>query len=96
MRSFIVAAALATALGALVPSSASAQGVRIGPGGVEIETRRERVVPPRGRGEIERRDFDRPRGRDRVERRPQRCRIEVERTRNRRGEVVTRRVEVCR
>jgi hypothetical protein len=60
---------------------ASTQGISVGPGGVRIvDGRRDR------RGYEERR----------FERRGERCRVEVERRRNRFGEVVTRRTRVCR
>ncbi len=85
----ILAAIVLTSLAALSPSSASAQGFRIGPDGIRIEPRRER--------DWDRRDWER-RGweRRRWERRGERCRVYVERRRNRFGELVIRRTRVCR
>jgi hypothetical protein len=79
----IVAAALFTSLIGLAPTAASAQGFSIGPGGVRVETDRDR-------------GYHREHRRERFERRGERCRVEVERRRNRFGEVVTRRTRVCR
>jgi hypothetical protein len=79
----ILVAALFTSLIGLAPSAASAQGISVGPGGVRVETGRERR-------------YDRYDRRERFERRGERCRVEVERRRNRFGEVVTRRTRVCR
>ncbi len=84
MRMMLAAAAMAAiaTLGTAAPSTAFAQGISVGPGGVRIETRRERGWERRPR-----------RG---WERRGERCRIIIERRRNRFGEVVTRRTRVCR
>jgi hypothetical protein len=86
-----------TSLAALVPTTASAQGISIGPGGVRVDTddRRDRRIERR----IESREYDRrvdDRRRGDYDRRPERCRTGIERTRNRFGEVVTRRTRVCR
>ena len=85
----ILAAALFTSLVGLAPTSASAQGFSVGPGGVQVETGRERRYDREYRGDR----YDR---RERFERRGERCRVEIERRRNRFGEVVTRRTRVCR
>ncbi len=95
MRSFLAAVAITFLASLLSPSTGSAQGISIGPGGVRVETRRERDWDRRGR-----RGYDR-RGRRGYEgrgygRRGDRCRTVVERRRNRSGEVVTRRSRVCR
>ena len=80
----VFALALGLSAAALVPSSnAWAQSFEIGRGGV-------RVDPYGGGDRYERR---RERG---WERRRERCRTVVERRRNRWGEVVTTRREVCR
>ncbi len=85
MRMMLAAAVVAaiSTVAASAPSTAFAQGISVGPGGVRIETRRERGWerrPPR-RG---------------WERSAERCRTIIERRRNRFGELVTRRTRVCR
>jgi hypothetical protein len=77
----IITALLVSGMASVASAPASAQGISIGPGGVRVDDgRRDR------RGYEERR----------FERRGERCRVEVERRRNRFGEVVTRRTRVCR
>jgi hypothetical protein len=81
MRMVIVTALLVSCMASVGSAPASAQGISIGPGGVRIDKGR------RNRWGYEERRF---------ERRGERCRVEVERRRNRFGEVVTRRTRVCR
>ncbi len=80
------AVAIAVGLGILVvgglSSSAWSQSIQIGPGGVRVGPDRSERMDRRGRR------WDR----DRAES----CRVVVERSRNRRGERVTRRTRVCR
>jgi hypothetical protein len=91
MRTILAAAVFASLVG-LSPTVASAQGISIGPGGVRVETDRDRRFDERRyRGDR----FERRRG-ERFERRGPRCRVEVERRRNRFGEIVTRRTRICR
>jgi hypothetical protein len=84
MKTMSVVAGFALALlfsgGVPVSSTAWAQSVQIGPGGV-------RVDPDGGR---------RGRRHERWEGRRERCETVVERRRNRFGEMVTRRTRVCR
>jgi hypothetical protein len=80
----IFAAAVLISVAAFTPTGASAQGISVGPGGVRVDS----GLEPRYR---ERR-FERRR----FERRGERCRVEVERRRNRFGELVTRRTRICR
>lgn len=89
MRTILAATLFASLIG-LSPTVASAQGFSVGPGGVQVETGRER----RYDRDYDRRDrFER---RERFERRGRSCRVEIERRRNRFGEVVTRRTRICR
>ena len=86
MRTMLAAATLALALGvtALAPSPSLAQGIRVGPGGVDVD-----VGPDRRY----RRGWERRRGWDGG---PRRCREVIDRRINRFGERVTRRTRVCR
>jgi hypothetical protein len=87
----IIAAASLCLLG--VVSSASAQGIAVGPGGVRVDTGpRERVIERRERGW----DGDRVERRERRWSRDERsCRTTVVRRVNRYGEMVTRRIREC-
>jgi hypothetical protein len=85
MKSIIIAAVAALTITAWMPSGASAQpDIRIGPGGVRIDSDRGR------RG-----GFDRGDRRGGFDRRGERCRTVIERER-RRGRIVETRREVCR
>ena len=89
-----IRAAIALTLLLTIPASvpASAQGVRIGPGGVTVDLDRDRGLRF-DRGFDRRRDFNRRRG---FRHGFERCRTIVERRRNRSGELVTRRNRICR
>jgi hypothetical protein len=86
MKTIIIAAAAALAVTAWVPTGASAQpDIRIGPGGIRIDTDRDR------RDRWDRRD----RRDDRWDRRRDRCRTIIERER-RRGRIIETRRTICR